>query len=193
MRRIRTSWILGGGRNALRRRIDRVEAAVLVGLAVLFVIAAPLLAVFAAHLTQVATLREARADSSFREVSATLLTNANAGRPEPDGWANVALVSSRWIAPDGRVRTGPLEVGLGMRAGSHVQIWVTRSGQLTAPPPSGGDMAARMALAAVTAVFGLAGLLSLVAVAVRLAADRRRMADWARAWAATSPRWSQFR
>lgn len=193
MRRMRVSWILGGGRNELRRRVDKIEAAVLAGLAVTFVVAAPLLAVFSANIINAAGLREVHADRSFRQVSATLLTNAGARQTLPEGGANVALVTGRWTAPDGRTRTGVLETALGMRAGSHVTVWVTPNGQLTGPPPSRADLTERMALAAMTAVLGLAGALALVAAAVRLTANRRRMADWTRAWALTSPRWSQFR
>jgi hypothetical protein len=190
---MRISWVLGRRRNVLRRRVDRIEAALLVALIILFGTAAPLLALFSARLTEAAVLRELRADTSYRQVSATLLANADAGLALPDGWANVALVAGRWTAPDGRTRTGVLETALGLRAGSHVTIWVTRNGRLTAPPPSRSGLTERMALTALTAVFGLAGALLLIAVAVRLAANRRRMADWARAWAVTSPRWSQFR
>ena len=193
MRRRRIGWIFCGGHNALRRRVDRIEAAVLVGLAIFFVIAAPLLAVFAASLTETAGLREVRADSSFRLVTATLLANAGAGQTLPYGSVNVAVVAGKWTAPDGRAQKGLLATAPRVRAGSHVKIWVTKNGRLTVPPLTRADLPERTALAALTAVFGLGGSLSLIAVAVRLLANRRRMADWARAWAVTSPRWSRFR
>jgi hypothetical protein len=43
------------------------------------------------------------------------------------------------------------------------------------------------------APIGLAVLFAIAGCAVRVLANRRRMADWARDWAATGPRWSSLR
>lgn len=165
----------------------------LVGLAVLFLVSAPLLAAVAVHLIDAAGLREIRAGAALRQIPATVVQSTPYGQAGLDGLGGAALVEVRWRAPSGRARTGLLEVAQGARAGARVTIWVTRHGQLADAPLSRVDLTERMALAAFTVVFGLAAALSMVFAAVRLAANRRRMADWARAWAATSTRWSQSR
>jgi hypothetical protein len=194
MRKLGVGWILGGGDNPLRRRVDRIEAAVVVSLMVLFVITAPMLAVFAAHLTDAAGLREVRAESTWQRVQATVLKSTSYEQAGMGGGWSTTLVDARWQAPDGgRTSTGLLEVSQGARAGAHMTIWVTKNGRLAGPPLSRANVAERMAFAAVAAVFGLAAVVSMVFTALRLAANRRRMTDWTREWAATSPRWSQFR
>ncbi len=188
MRWNRVSWVLGGRHNPLRRRVDKIEAAILVALAVVFVVGAPVLAVSAISWSHAAGLRQLRTDAAYRQVPATLLEAAGAGQPVPDGGQNVALVPARWTAPSGRTRIGVLETPPGLPAGARVTVWVTGNGQLTSPPPSSAAVTEQMVLAAIGAVVGLAVLLWLIAVAVRLAANKRRIADWAAGWAAMSPR-----
>ena len=74
-----------------------------------------------------------------------------------------------------------------------VQIWVTRTGQLTHPKVTGADLANRIAMGVLLAVLSAGVLLAAVAWAVRVLANRRRLASWTRAWAATGPRWSSLR
>jgi hypothetical protein len=195
VRKMRSSWTLRAWRSPLRRRVDRLEAAVLIGLAVVFVISAPVLAISAAQLAGVAGLRELRAESAWRQVPATLLENASSGVPAeqaiPGGAASNDLVWARWDSPSGRLCKGVIEVPPGMRALERVTIWVTKTGKPAAPPLSPADLEERSVLAVLGSVLGLAIALSGAAVGVRLAANRHRMAGWDRAWAATSPRWSQ--
>jgi hypothetical protein len=51
----------------------------------------------------------------------------------------------------------------------------------------------RIAFAVLIAVAGVAALELLIAVAVRTAMSRRRMASWESAWRAVGPKWSQLR
>lgn len=193
MRKMRVSWILGSRDNPLLRRVDRIEAAVLVGLIMLFVISAPVLAIVAAHLTDAAGMRELRAQSTLRRVFATVVNNAPRGRPVGlAATGNPSLVEARWRAPDGGLRTGLLDLAQDAPDGTRVPIWVTKSGQPADPPLSRTELIERVALAAAGAVLGMAAVMLTASRAARLAADRRRMADWARDWAATSPRWSRF-
>jgi hypothetical protein len=193
MRKLGAGWILGGGDNPLRRRVDRIEAAVVVSLMVLFVITAPMLAVFAAHLTSAAGQRELRAERTWQYVEATVLKSTTYEQAGMGGGWSAAVVDVRWRDPDGRMRTGLLQVAQGARAGAHMAVWVTKNGLLADPPLSPVDVAELMAFAAIAAALGAAAALAVMLTAIRLAANRRRMADWAREWAATSPRWSQFR
>jgi hypothetical protein len=195
MRKMRVSWTLRAWRSPLRRRVDRIEAAVLCVLAVLFLIIAPLLATWAARVGDAAGLREMRADASLRRVHATLLENASAGQPVPAGWAvpdgSGSLVRAKWDSPSGRARTGVLDVPAGTRASQRVTVWVTKSGKLAEPPVNRADVQERVVLTVLGTEFGFVALLLVAAAVVRAAANRRRMADWGRAWAAFSPRSSQ--
>jgi hypothetical protein len=177
--------------------VDRIEAVVLTGLALLFLIAGPLLAIFAAHVADAAGLRELRAGASLRQVPATLLENGSAGQVVsagaaiPGGGVSVALVLAKWDSPAGRRRTGLIEVPAGMRASERVRIWVTKTGRPTEPPLSRADLTQRVLLTVAGTLLGLAMVVSAAAAVVRVVASRHRMAAWDRAWAAISPRWSQ--
>ena len=57
--------MLGWDRNPLRRRIDRVEAAVVAGLIAVFLISAPVLGAAAGHWSNSAAMREQRAEMAW--------------------------------------------------------------------------------------------------------------------------------
>jgi hypothetical protein len=197
VRKTRVSLTLRAWRSPLRRRVDRIEAVVLCALAVLFLTTGPVLAIFAGDVAETAGLRELRADAGSRQVPATLLENASAGRAVSAGAAiagggvNVAVVAAKWDSPSGLPHTGLIEVPAGMRASERVTIWVTKAGSLTEPPLSRADLTERVLLTVAGTVLGFAVVLCAAAAGVRAAANRRRMADWGRAWAAISPRSSQ--
>ncbi len=169
----------------------------LAGLALAFLITAPVLAIFVAHVTDAAGMRELRAGAELRQVPATLQESASAGQAVSSGPGipadgdSLALVPAEWESPSGRPRTGLIAVPTSLRAHARVTIWVTKTGRPAEPPPSRADLTERIELTAVGTVLGLAVLFSAAAAWVRVAANRRRMAGWERAWAATSPRWSQ--
>ena len=60
IQRIRRSRMFGWDRNPLRRRVDRVEAAMLAGLIMVFLIGAPILVAVAGHWAQAAGMRALR-------------------------------------------------------------------------------------------------------------------------------------
>ena len=74
-----------------------------------------------------------------------------------------------------------------------MQVWVTAAGQLTHPPLIPAEVGQRTLVTAMAVPAGLAVVLLLAAGAVRVLANRRRMAGWGRAWEATGPRWSSLR
>ena len=84
-------------------------------------------------------------------------------------------------------------MSLDARAGQHVSVWVTRTGELTHPKLTSADVTNRVGMGVLLAVASVATLLAVAAWAVRVAANRRRIASWTRAWAATGPRWSSLR
>jgi|HubBroStandDraft_2_1064218.scaffolds.fasta_scaffold48075_2 hypothetical protein len=176
------------GQHPLRRRVDSVEAAVLCALVALFLLAAPLLAVAAGRAADAAALRQQRSEAGWTQVTAVLQQGAAAGLTGQGGEWGAAFVTARWPVPGGGQRTGKVTVPLNARAGQRMPEWITGTGQLTRPPLTRADVQDRIASAAVTAMAGLAVGLGLAALAVRVAAGRRRLAGWARAWAAADPR-----
>ena len=196
MRRLRLSRVtllLATDGNPLRRRIDRVEAAIMLCLLLAFLVAAPLLGLAGGRLAGASGIAEIRAESSWRQVPAVLLASGADGIAGTAGDGNVAWVPARWTAPSGGRRTGTIAVSLDARAGQHVSVWVTRTGELTHPKLTSADVTNRVGMGVLLAVASVATLLAVAAWAVRVAANRRRIASWTRAWAATGPRWSSLR
>jgi hypothetical protein len=72
-------------------------------------------------------------------------------------------------------------------------VWVTPAGQLMHPRLTRAQVLEWEATGAFLAPLGLAALLAVAGGIVRVLANRRRMAGWTRAWAATGPRWSSLR
>jgi hypothetical protein len=185
--------IVVGDDNPLRRYIDRLELAVIVSLLVAFLVAAPMLAVAGVRIAGTAGAKEMAAESSWRQVPAVLTQGAAAGLIGLDGEWDTSWVRARWIAPDGITQRGLVAVGLNARAGQAVQVWVTHAGQLTRPRLTRRGVVEREVVAGVAAPAALALLLSITACAVRVVANRRRMAGWTKAWEAVGPRWSSYR
>lgn len=195
IQRIRRSRMFGWDRNPLRRRIDRVESVMVIGLIAAFLVAAPVLAAVAGHGTWAASLRQQRADAAWRQVSATVQRGAPAQRDGSPGPAGTVWVLARWTAPDGQPRSGLVPVSPAAPAGSRTRVWVNRAGALTGPPLRHTQRHSWMAIAGVLTPYVLAFilLLFLTGYAGRRLLDRRRLADWDRAWEAVGPRWTRQR
>ena len=189
----RLARLLAGDDNPLRRPVDKIESAFMVGLVIAFLIAAPLLAIYAGRQADVAGLREQRAESEWRQVTAVLQQSAGAGLIGVDGAWDTSWVRASWTLPGAGTRTGLIAVGLNARGGQRVQVWVTSAGQLTHAPFTRADLLDQVAFEVFLVTTGLAAVLALGAVAIRVTANRRRMTAWTRAWATTGPRWSSRR
>jgi hypothetical protein len=181
------------GRNPLRRTCDRVEAALVAGLLAAFLIAAPLLGLFAEQWAYGTSVRARHAELAARHlVTATLLPGAPAQTIACCALVQ-PLVLARWTAPDGTARTGRVPAPTGARAGSTVRVWVGRSGGLTRPPLTDSQAVTRAILAAVTAPTALAIALLGTGVLAHWVLHRRRLAAWEAEWRATGPRWTSSR
>jgi hypothetical protein len=188
----RISWRIRPDRNRLRRGADRIERGVLVGLIILFVLAAPVLGVFAGRWAQAGAHRVGRSPGSH-EVVAHLLRSAPPPLGPVDPSRAVASVQARWTAPDGAQRTGAIEVPGGSRLGSPITIWTDSAGRPVAGPLQGGQIVAQAVFAVAGAVAALAALLTVVAVAVRRVLDARRLRGWEAGWTMVGPHWTERR
>jgi hypothetical protein len=187
-RHSRVAGALLAARHPLRRRVDNIEAAVMIVLVAVFLLAAPLAALLAGRAADTAALRQQRAERSWRQVSAVLTQDASQGRIALDGDWGAAFVRASWPVPGGGARSGEVAVALNARAGQHVREWITSTGQLSRPRLSRADVIDRVLSAVITAAGCVAVVIALAAVAVRVAAGRLRLAGWARAWQAADRR-----
>jgi hypothetical protein len=176
--------------NPLRRRTDRLEAAIVTGLLATFLIAAPVLAIVAGRVTNDMGLREQRAEQSWQQVSATVMQGV-ATAIEPTYGSTGNWVLARWTTPGGRQLKGLLSVDTTARPGQRIRIWINGAGHLTAPPLSHTEIEFNVALAALVAPVVLAVVLLAAAGSVHLVLNRRRMADWEQAWRSVGPRWTR--
>ena len=156
--------MLSRGSNRLRRKAARIQAGIFVGLAVMFLIGAPLLAVAAGWWEHSAAVAEQRAQRSVHLVTAVLLQDVPDVVAGTGAWDAGAL--ARWTASDGKSRVGVVLDTAGAKAGSRLPIWVDGSGRQVDPPLTRGDVRSRVITAA--ALTSAAFAITLLAVAIWL-------------------------
>jgi len=182
-------WL--AGRNTLRRPVDRIEGAVLVVSAAVFLAAMAVASVLGVHTYQ----SQRAASAGLRPVVAVL------SQPGPLSYGSLAQpgqAEARWRDQGGSEQSGVLTTAtapdiLGAAAGARIPVWLDRSGQPAAPP--GGQVAMIVnALAPATEVPGAAAIILVLCYGLcRLVLDRRRLAAWESAWSLTGPRWTTRR
>lgn len=166
-------------RNALKRRIDVVEAWVVLASWVFALLGGVVAGLMAAGAVERAVERQ-RAET--RQVSAVAVEDAPGPSPARAASDHRVWVKVRWTATDGSTHTDEARVPPRTPAGSTIAVWVNRSGEITSPPVSAGEARLHTTLGG-----GLAGALAGGAVLgaawlTRLSLDRRRMAQWDAEW-----------
>ena len=183
---------LGFDRNPLRRRTDRIEAAIRLATTILLLAAVPIAAIAVGRQADHLAVRHAQAQQAAEhQVAAVLLQQAPAtGVPDPYTSIQMTYVLARWQPPGQPSRTGQVLVTAGTPAGSMVTVWIDPSGAVTSPPPDHRAIASDVCIAAiVTCMVAILLLLESNALA-RRALDRRRLNAWDADWRATGPLWS---
>ena len=178
-------------RNPLRRRCDRVEAAVVAALLAFFLGGGAAAALAAGHWAYAAGLRTAAAQQKARhqERTVTLQQAAPPSYAARTGWEH-SQVQARWSAPDGAPRTGLVTVAPGTPAGTTVTVWTDASGQLASAPLQRADATSQAVLAGILACLALALPLLTAGILSRQAFNRRRLAGWEAEWSSTGPHWT---
>ena len=181
----------GRQRNPLRRHVDRLEAAMNAGLIVAFLITAPVLPTVAVHWTRAAGIRQQLAEMSWRQVPATVARGAPGQQDGPAGPDGTVWRPARWTAPDGQPRSGWIPVSPQAAVGSSARVWVNHSGSLTGQPLQRAQLQRRIVMAGVLTAVMLGLVLCLAGGAGRFLFNRRRLADWDKAWRVVGPRWTR--
>jgi hypothetical protein len=190
IQRIRRSRMFGWDRNPLRRRMDRVEAGMLAGLIMAFLIGAPLLVAGAGHWARAAGLRALRTQATWSQVSATVPPAAPNQSDRFPGQLDTVLTRASWTAPDGQPRSGLIATSPGVAAGNMARIWVSRSGSLTGAPRGRSELLGWTPIAEVGTALVLAFIFFFAIRLQRWLFERSRLACWHRAWRAQGPRWT---
>jgi hypothetical protein len=171
---------IGLGGNPLCRPVDRLEGWCTLALAMLALVAAPLVAwqVSMAMSAQHAEVRPVPAEAVLTSDAPAVTAGAAVA------WVPRVQAPAAWTAPDGSRRTGDVVVGAGTPAGTRVAVELDTRGRLI-QPGSRTDPAAVGCAAGLACAAGL-GCAWLV---LRLVTDRHRMARWQRGWRRVEPRW----
>ncbi len=181
---------LGFGRNPLRRHVDRIESAIVLGSILVALLMVPGAAAIG---NAVRTASERGADerrASLTQVQARTATDTEMAVPDAPGQV-ASRVKVTWTDPAGRPHEGMTSVPIGTKAGSELTIWLDRSGAIAKPPREAGDSAAiGTAVGLSTAMVSWLLIVGLARLAL-VPLNRRRLRDWDRAWAETAPRWRQ--
>ncbi|MFI7636777.1 hypothetical protein [Nonomuraea sp. NPDC049400] len=188
--RVRRYWL---GRNPLRRRSDRLEAAG-VAVTVILLLFSVWPAVVMGRLAYENGLRAERAGPGIRQqVTATLLQDAPDAVVGPDnGVAPESRAAARWVAPSGGQRTGQVAVPAGTKAGTAVKVWIDGRGELTRPPTSHADTLAGAVITTLLVIVGAAATLMLGLRSFTWLLDRGRYAAWDASWAEACERWRRL-
>ncbi len=182
---------IGLDRNPLRRRIDRVQAALTLLLVAAFLTALPLLTAVAGHWARTVGMGQEHAERAWRQVTAIVVRGPATGRHGAfSAWGTVRA-KARWTAPDGRERSGMVPVTAGTRAGGTFLLWVNGRGLPTGPPMRAVEQGQQAALAELVTLSVLSVTACLIADTGRILLDRRRLAAWEKEWRAIGPLWSR--
>jgi hypothetical protein len=171
------------GRNALARRSDRVQAALLIAVVVVGLSAIPFAAAVASGKYAQQTRISVQQTSSRHLATATLLGDGAA--VEASGRASAAGTSTAatWPLPDGTLRTGTVSAGQGTLAGQTVPIWIDSAGNPVAAPLSADAVDIVAVGVGLGLWLGLCLALASLYLLTRYGLDRARSAQWQRDWA----------
>jgi hypothetical protein len=179
---------LRAGRNPLRRRSDRIEAAALTAVLLGALLAVGLSVWAGAQRYDAQRHLSAVQAASRHQVTAVLLRDAPSTHAVQLAAPATTTTLARWPGPGGAARTGNLRVLAGSPAGTHIAIWVDAAGRQVRPPTS---QAEAVGTGIVVGLFGAlitTGTLAAGFLLLRRRLDRTRLSAWDSEWARIDPR-----
>jgi hypothetical protein len=179
---------LGLGRSPLRRRVDRLESAIVWGAVLAALLMIPAAAAIGTAVRNASERSAAEQQAVLTQVRAQTLESSEPVVAEvPASYSS--LVKVGWTDLAGQPREGRTSVPAGTKKGTELTVWLDVSGAIANPPRRPGDskaMGGAVGLSvAMLSWLLLAGLARLAVVPL----DRRRYDDWAREWELVAPRW----
>ncbi|MEU0144547.1 hypothetical protein [Streptomyces sp. NPDC006288] len=180
--------------HALRRRIDVVEARLLLLLCVTVIGCASLLGVTtgtAAFDRERSAAAEQRAD---RHVARAVVLRDAADPPpwqDESGRVERVPVPVRWTTDKGGHATGDAQVAPGTERGARTSIWLDRRGHVTTAPSGDRDAWAGALSEGVGGAGLVVGFGTLAGLGVHMVCGRRRAAGWETEWGEVEPEWSR--
>ncbi|MEU9573546.1 hypothetical protein AB0D62_27490 [Streptomyces massasporeus] len=183
-------WLWRWRRNPLKRRADRVEAWVVLGVWLLTVFVGVLAGTAVSRSVEDGLARE-RAEwrplvgRLAERAPGTATENARVSRAE-QVWA-----TARWTAVDGSEHSGQLRVPAGSAAGAPVTVWTDPEGRQVTRPVTEPQARVRASL-----IGGVAGLCAAIVPlgagrGLRSRLERRRIDQWDAEWSRFGPMWGR--
>ncbi len=163
-------------RNPLVRATDRIEAAAMLLVVVMALLAAPVAAAMGTAIHDDLVHRFATDRLSRHEVSATVTEESTL---MPQAYEKPFLATVRWESA-GTVHTGELRTSDRVKAGDRQSIWIDNTGNRIAPPLTDRDAAVEAVAGAFGLWFAAVGVASAAWIVLRMRLNRWRHAGWDR-------------
>ncbi|MGI5424081.1 Rv1733c family protein [Streptomyces sp. CA-179760] len=183
-------WLWRWRRNPLKRRADRVEAWVVLGVWTLTAFVGMLAGTTVSRSVEDGMARER---VEWRPLVARLEERAPGRSAESGGVSRTEQVWAKatWTAVDGSVHTGQLRVPAGSAAGTPVTVWTDPEGRQVTRPVTASQAHVRAFLAGGVAGIGAALLPLVGGRALRSRLERGRMDQWDAEWSRFGPMWGR--
>lgn len=197
--RAHVAWLvhaLGLSSNPLRRRVDRIAAAVTVLLLLGGLAAIPAAVVTGAALHGDLSAKASRAAATSRQVVGTLLTPSRANVLVSQDYGRAQLDSSatvRWPTEAGG-RSATVPVPENSDAGDRIRLWTDAEGHRVSAPASSGDVVFSAVFGGVLVLFIVQLVCVALIVVTQHLARLQGQRGWERQWSFLQGggRWSQL-
>jgi hypothetical protein len=171
----------------LARGLDRAEAATVLMLTAVWLVALPIVATVASVRWADAAAESSAQQHTLTAVEAVVEQNVQM----PIGAADAAPVwitaPVSWTGPGGRPGAGIVEVPVTAAVGDHVTVWLDGAGRSVAAPPSAEALAGTAILTGAGGWLLIGLALLVLGWLVRRRLDRRRLSAWGQEWAQVEP------
>ncbi|MFI9450787.1 hypothetical protein [Amycolatopsis sp. NPDC052450] len=180
------------GRNPLARSSDRLEAALVIGVVLLALLAVPIAVAIGSEAYEAGLRRAGEQAAERREATAVLVADAPPAQARFDGVPveETVKVHARWSVPGGPVREGVVTVDPGLTTGKEIGIWLDAKGNAVEAPVTPSDVTGQGVGVGVTFWIVCVMLLTGVFLAGRSMLGRLRGAAWEREWRRVSENWT---
>ncbi|MEU8585946.1 hypothetical protein AB0C59_02900 [Streptomyces sp. NPDC048664] len=181
-------WLWRWRSSPLRRRVDTLEAWVVLAVWTVTVIAGVLAGVAAAHSVERDLARER---ATWHPLAALLAEDAPKETAATAAGGGRVWATARWTSADGSTRTGQVRVAARSPEGTAVTVWTDRGGSLVTTPDTASEARTRANLFGALMGAGAAAVPLMAGRVVRDRLERRRMEQWDEAWARFGPTWGR--